>query len=282
MIKILRDYSMVVIGSILAALTISALLIPCNIGSGGVTGISLCLNHLFGLKIGLVTLLINVPLFIFGFSLLGKQFAFKSGLSVVITSVALDFFNSAFKFKPMEDMLLASIFTGVAFGICFSIIFMFGGSSGGTDILAKIISNRFKTIQLSKLLLVMDAVVYTFVAIVMGPHAVMYAIVCSFVRSKTMDAMQEGLFSSRQCIIICDNSDAITSEIQTQLGRGVTVISATGGYTNNDKKVLYVVIQKGQLGPLRSLVNSVESTAFIAVSPVNDIVGNYRNKQSLL
>lgn len=280
MIKYLKEYSVIVAGSMLLAFAASAFIIPMNLGSGGVTGIALGLNNIFGFKVGLVSLLINIPLFIFGFNLLGKKFVIKSGVSVIVSSLMLDFFNANFHFSSINDSLLGSIFCGLLIGISLSIIFMYGGSTGGLDILAKIINNKFKSIPLSKILLILDILVYLFIGAVLGPKAVMYAIVISFIRSNTMDAMQEGILASRQCIIICDNADNLVKEINSKLERGVTVLDATGGYSNSNKKLIYLVIQKTQLNSLRTLITEVDPSAFISVSPVNEILGNYRSGSS--
>lgn len=280
MINHLKEYLVIIVGSMLLALAASAFIIPMNLGSGGVTGIALGLNNIFGFKVGLVSLIINIPLFIFGFNLLGKKFALKSGISVLVSSLMLDFFNARFHFTSINDSLLGSIFCGVLIGVSLSLIFMYGGSTGGLDILAKIINSKFKNIPISKILLVLDILVYLFIGAVLGPKAVMYAIVISFIRSNTMDAMQEGILASRQCIIICDNSDNLVKEINSKLQRGVTVLDATGGYSNNNKKLIYLVIQKNQLNNLRDLINKTDPSAFIAVSPVNEILGNYRSASS--
>ena len=269
---------MLILGSVISAFAAYAFMIPCGIGSGGVTGIALCLNHLFGTKIGLMTILINVPLFIFGYKLLGRKFTIRSAFVVLLSSVLLDNMNVFLKVPVLDDKLLASIFCGVLFGVGMSLIFMAYGSTGGLDISAKIVNNKFKSLQLSQLLLVQDIIIYILVGVVMGPRSVMYAIILSFVRSKTMDAIQEGLASSRQCVIICENSDLMINEIHSRLERGVTVLDAVGAYSSNSKKFIYLVIQKNQLNTLRSIVNELEPNSFVTISPVNNIIGNFTNK----
>lgn len=276
--SIAMEYFLLALGSAILAFATYAFMIPCSIGSGGVTGVALCLNFLFGYKVGLVTILANIPLFIFGYKLLGRKFTIRSAFSVLVSSVLMDNMDLLFKVSALEDKLLASIFCGVIFGVGLSLIFMAYGSTGGLDISAKIISERFKSIQLSQVLLVQDALTYILVGVIMGPRSVMYAIIMSFVRSKTMDAIQEGLASSRQCVIICENSNLIINEIHKRLDRGVTVLDAVGGYSSNNKKFIYVVIQKNQLNTLRSIVNELEPTSFVTISPVNNIIGNYSSR----
>lgn len=275
--KIISEYCFLIVGSILLSISTSFILLPAHIGLGGITGIAISLNKLFGYKIGLASIIMNVPLFIFGFSVLGKKFVFKSMLVVIISSVMIDYLNGSFILPRIDDMILSAIFYGVLAGISMALIFMFGGSSGGTDILAKIINHKSNSINVSTLLLILDIIVYIFVGIVMGPRSVMYAIIVSYVRSKTMDAMQEGLSSSRQCIIICEKYEDIIDNITLKLVRGATLINAVGAYTNKDKKIIYIVIQKTQLRVLKRIVKGIEPEAFIAISQVNDVHGNYRN-----
>lgn len=279
MSKLIREYSFIILGSIILSIAISAFLLPSQIGSGGVTGIAMVLNRTFGFKVGLLTILLNIPLFIFGFKLIGSKFAIRSGFVVVLSSLLIDYFNSTFNFKPIDDILLSAIFCGALLGASVYLIFMSSSSTGGLDILAKIINSKFKNLQLSNILLIQDFVVYCLIAYAFGPRSVMYALISSFVRTKTIDAIQEGIASSRQCIIICENSTQMINEIGSKLVRGVTVLDAVGGYTNDKKKFIYVVIQRNQLNILRTIVKNIEPNAFVAVSPVNDILGNY--KQSL-
>lgn len=279
--QIIKDYSIIILGSIILSFSISAFLIPSQIGIGGVTGIAMVINKILGYKIGLLTIIINIPLFISGFKLLGKKFAFRSAFVVFLSSIMMDYFNSAFKFKAIDDMLLSSIFFGFLFGISVYLLLISSSSTGGLDILAKIIHNKYKNIPLSSIMMIQDVVVYSLIAYVFGVRSVMYALIASFIRTKTIDAIQEGIASSRQCIIICENAPAIINEISTKLVRGVTVLDAVGGYSNDKKKFIYVVIQRSQLNYLKNIVKDLEPNAFISVSPVNDILGNYRQSLTI-
>ncbi|WP_010237190.1 YitT family protein [Clostridium arbusti] len=276
-----KEYLMLVGGTFFYSVYVALLLNPAKIGTGGILGISLSLHNLFNFKIGITTVILNIPLFLFGFKLLGKKFAIKSGLIVLISSLLIDYIGATFHhfyIIPVSDKLTASIFCGVVSGIGMAMLFMGGGSTGGLDISAKIVKNHMKSLHLSHVLLVQDICVYIFVGIVMGPQSVLYALIMSFIRSKTIDAMQEGISSSRQCIIICNNTEEIIHEVNEKLDRSVTVLKAVGGYSHNTKNFLYVVVQKTQLNTLIVIVKNIEPTAFVTVSPVNDILGNYKQK----
>lgn len=282
-----KDYFILILGCIIFSISIAAFLIPAGIGSGGVTGIALILNYLFQFPIGITSIIINIPLFIFGYKLISKKFTFKSIIVVLFSSILIDYLS--FLLKPynlkailQNDMMLASIFCGILFGIGVALIFMAGGSSGGLDILAKIINNKFQNLSLSNLLLIQDIIIYTLVGIFLGPRSVMYAIITSFIRTKTIDTLQEGISASKQCMIICESPDEIINEIQNKLLRGITIIDAIGAYSNTHKKIIYVVIQNNQLNILKKIVKSVEPNAFVTVSSVSHILGNYRQSSRTL
>lgn len=274
--KLLKEYSFITIGCFLYGIYISVFLVPNGIGAGGLAGISMCMNYLFGTKIGVTMAILNIPLFILGFRLIGKKFTIMSAIIVFISSIFIDFLNAAFTFPVLEEKLLATIFAGVLSGIAMSLLFIGGASTGGMDISAKLIKNKFKNIDLTKILLIQDIVIYIFVAIVLGVNAAMYAIIMCFIRSKTIDAIQEGLASSRQCIIISDLSDEIVHEIQIKLARGVTLLNAEGAYTNTNKKFIYVVLQKNQLVALKKIVDNLDPNAFITVTAVSNVLGNFK------
>jgi uncharacterized membrane-anchored protein YitT (DUF2179 family) len=158
---------------------------------------------------------------------------------------------------------------------------MDGASTGGFDILAKAINSKFKYISISQIILVQDFCVYILVGAVLGIKAVLYALIMSYVRSKTIDAIQEGISSSRQCIIICDNAQEIADKINTELIRGATILEARGGYSQNNKKFAYIVIQKYQIKELKKIVRTIDPKAFIAISPVNEIFGNFSRRFSV-
>lgn len=273
-----KEVGLLILGILLFSFYVSVFLVPNEIGTGGITGISLGLNKLFKFPIGITTLVLNLPLFLFGYNLIGKQFAYRSGLVVVCSSLIIDYVNNNFQFNPLGDTLTSTLFAGVISGFAMALLFMSGSSTGGLDISGKILKNKFSSFPLTKILLAQDILVYIFVALTLGPRSVMYAIIMSFIRSKTIDAVQEGIASSRQCIIICENPDEIIEAITKELGRGVTLLNAQGCYSHTDKKFIYVVVQKVQLNTLKFLINKIDPKAFVTVSAVNDIQGNFKQK----
>lgn len=272
----LKRYSLLAIGCLLFSIYAAVLLQPNNIGTGGILGISLIINKLLKLKIGLSTLLINIPLFIVGFKLLGKDFAIKSGIIVILSSTLIDIIPTIFNVTPLKDKLTASIFCGVVSGAAMTFIFMGGGSTGGLDISGKIIKRIFPSLSLSNILLFQDICIYIIVGITLGLDYVMYALIMSFIRSKTIETIQKTFSASKQCMIICDKPKPIIKAISEKLGRGATILDAVGGYSDNSKKFIYVVVQNNELSSLKSIVSSIDNKAFITVSEVEHIHGNFK------
>ncbi|WP_461206982.1 YitT family protein [Clostridium sp. DL1XJH146] len=277
-LDILKNIGMFLVGCLLYSFYMSALLIPNNVGTGGLAGIALTLNHLFNFPVGSLLIILNIPLFIFGYKLIGKKFILKSSIFVILSSILIDLSNKFMYFPATDEKIIATIFAGVISGIAMSLLFMSGASTGGLDISAKMIKNKARNLDLTKILLTQDIIVYILVAFTMGIDSVLYAVIMSFIRTKTIDAIQEGMASSRQCIIISNKADDLVHAIQIKLGRGVTLLNAEGCYTHSTKKFIYVVVQKHQLMPLRKIVSSIDETAFVTVSPVNDILGNFKQK----
>lgn len=274
--KVVKDYFIIFLGCVVFSLALSAFLIPSQIGAGGVTGIALVINHFTGVKVGLITILVNIPLFVFGYKVIGGKFTIRSGFTVLVSSFLTDFFGTVFKFRPMDDRLLCAIVTGVLLGIAFYLLFVSNSSTGGLDISAKIIQSKFKNINLSTLLLIEDLLVYILLALTFGMETVIYAILMSYVRSKTMDIINENVTASKQCIIITDTPEKIIETINSKLIRGATILRAEGGYSKDDKMFIYVIVAKNQLADLKDIVTFSDPNAFLTVSPVNDVIGNYR------
>lgn len=272
----LKRYLLLTLGCLLFSIYAAVLLQPNDIGAGGILGISLILNKLFNFKVGLSTLLINIPLFILGFKLLGRNFAIKSGIIVIVSSILIDIIPTIFNVIPLKDKLTASIFCGVVSGAAMSFIFMGGGSTGGLDISGKILKRIFPNVHLSTILLCQDILIYVIVGITLGLEYVMYALIMSFIRSKTIETVQKTFSASKQCMIICDDPKPIIKAISEKLGRGVTILDAVGGYSHNSKKFIYVVVQTNELSSLKSIVSSIDSRAFITISEVQHIHGNFK------
>jgi uncharacterized membrane-anchored protein YitT (DUF2179 family) len=177
-------------------------------------------------------------------------------------------------------MFLATVFAGVLSGIAIGLVFAVGGSGGGGDITAKIIVYKHKDLNLSKVLLIQDIAIYVLVGIILGPTKVMYAVIMSYIRTITVDTVQDGLSSMKQCMIVCDSSKAeeIVTHIFNEVGRGATIFDGQGAYTKSSKKAIYIIVLKHELSAIKNILKNIDKTAFLTVSPVNSIQGNFKSR----
>lgn len=266
----------IITGTILQSIYVSLLLKPNEIGSGGIVGITLIINELFRTPIGMTQLVLNIPLFVLGLKYLGKRFIFMTGIVVVLSSVLIDMLPIIIPPTPLDDPLVASVFGGLVSGLGLALLLFAGASTGGLDILGKTIFINNRNLSLPKIFLTQDLIVYVLVFIVFDIKAVMYALVLSFVRSRTLLTIHKFFSAQKQCFIICEKAEEINLVIKQNLKRGVTIMDATGGYSNDSKKMLYVVVQNNEIPRLRHIVSEIDSEAFVTVSEIDSVVGNFK------
>lgn len=276
--QMLLDYVYVIIGSIFVGTAFSLFLLPNQIASGGVSGISTILNGVLGLKPSVVQWTINIPLFIIGVMILGKQY----GLKTLVGTIFLPFV--VFLTENMEpathDPLLGALFGGIGVGIGIGIIFRGRASTGGTDLVAQIV-NKFTGLSLGKCILLIDGTIVLVSAFVFSIEQGLYALIAMFLTSKTVDIVQMGLGYSKMAIIITNEEDKMRQGILKEIDRGVTKISAFGGYTQQERPMLMCVVGQTEVTKLKKFVKTIDPTAFIIVVNANEVFGEGFTKPSI-
>ena len=270
-----KDVVLIIIGTILFSIY-AGLLIPVNnIGAGGALGLSLVANKLTGIKIGTVQFLLNVPLFYIGYRYIGRKFVILTGVVISISSFLINNLPRIITPVHLGDSLVAAIFCGIISGLAMCCLLVAGASTGGTDITGKFISKKMD-FNLPTVFLIQDITIYTIVWIFFDIKYVMYALVMSFVRNQTMKGVQKFFSAYIQCTIICRNPEVMVEIINNTLHRGSTIMDVEGGYSHEKKRMIIVVIQQNEMHQLRKLVAENCPDAFITVSAVNTIVGNFK------
>ena len=270
-----KDVVLIIIGTILFSIY-AGLLIPVNnIGAGGALGLSLVANKLTGIKIGTVQFLLNVPLFYIGYRYIGRKFVILTGVVISISSFLINNLPRIVTPVHLGDSLVAAIFCGIISGLAMCCLLVAGASTGGTDITGKFISKKMD-FNLPTVFLIQDITIYTIVWIFFDIKYVMYALVMSFVRNQTMKGVQKFFSAYIQCTIICRNPEVMVELINNTLHRGSTIMDVEGGYSHEKKRMIIVVIQQNEMHQLRKLVAENCPDAFITVSAVNTIVGNFK------
>ncbi|ADY56373.1 Protein of unknown function DUF2179 [Syntrophobotulus glycolicus DSM 8271] len=268
--KVFKQSLGILIGAVIVATSINIFIISNKIADGGITGIAIILHYLFRWDTGLAIFIINIPLFMLGYKIIGRRMLLNSILGVTALSVSLKFTSQLP--AVTDNQLLASIFGGLVTGIGMGIIFRFHGSLGGTDILALILTKRI-SFSVGQILLGMDALILLCAAIIFEPEMGMFAMIYAYTAARVIDLVQVGLDYSKSVMVITDKPEQIAEDIILNLERGVTYFQAEGAYSKQDKKVVYSIVNRTQLSQLKDIIHQHDPQAFVAIGEVAEVVG---------
>ena len=270
-LQFFKEYIIVALACMVMAFNTSYFFIGNKLAQGGVSGLSLIIHYLSNIDMSYLYFALNIPLIILAYIFLGKNFLLKTLFATFVLSVFLKIFASFS--EPLEDILLAAIFGGAINGIAIGIVFYAGGSTGGIDIIAKII-NKYTGIPISRILLTTDFIVLSMVAVIFGKVIFMYTLISLVISSKIIDIIQVGIYSAKGVTIITTKEDEIRKRIMEDTGRGITLIDAKGGYTQKEIGMLYCVVGQYQLIKVKTIVKEVDPSAFMIVADVHEVIGN--------
>ncbi len=270
----IRDYALISLGAFLQALALRLFLVPASLASGGISGISQIVNHFTGFPIGLMTFLGNIPLFVIGWRYLGgRRFALRTAFAVTGFSFLTDFLV---RYLPAagitHDMTLNALYGGVISGIGFGFVYQGRATSGGSDILARIL-NRWRGISISQSYLITDALVMFLAGLAFNWERALYALVMLYISGIAAEVITQGVNVARTAMIITNKPDEVKEQILYDLVRGVTLLNARGGYTGEERTVLYCVISRTEVGRLKDLVHSVDPQAFMVIGDAYEALG---------
>ncbi len=266
-------YALVALGSALFAAGFQFFLYPNSIIVGGVSGIAMIINYLTGLPVGIMTIVLNIPLFIIAWKHFGGKFIISSLVGMLLSSLLVDIM-AVINYSPTDDMLLACLIGGAIKGFGLGIIYYAGATTGGTDIIAKFVRLRFPYINFGTIVLLTDAVIIIAFAMIFDRvEAAMYAVIAMFVVSKVIDLVLYGIDNSSVCYIISENSEQLVKDITDKLHRGVTILSGEGAYSHKDKQVLLCVIKRTQIADIRKIIRNIDENAFFIVSDAKNVFG---------
>lgn len=270
--RITWDYTQVIVGSVLVALGTNLFFVPNKVVSGGVTGISILLHYAFGTPVGLMNLAFNVPLLYVGWRWAGGlRFFVRTAVAVVVMSAVIDL-TAPYLTAPTTDRLLVICYGGLLDGFGMGLVFRGRGTTGGTDVLARV-AHRFLGLGIGQTLLAINVVIFAAAAFQFGAEAVMVALALAWVSARMLDTTQAGFAASRQAIIISNRPLAVRDTIFANLGRGVTLLEARGGFTGKPRPMLYVVVAAHEVGRLKLRVAEADPDAFVAISTAQEVLG---------
>lgn len=270
-LQFIKEYIIVALACVVMAFNINYFFVGNKLAEGGVSGLSLIIHYLSNIDVSYLYFALNIPLIILAYIFLGKNFLLKTFFATFVLSVFLKVFASFS--EPLDDILLAAIFGGAINGIAIGIVFYAGGSTGGMDIVAKIV-NKYTGIPISRILLATDFIVLSIVAVIFGKVIFMYTLISLIISSKMIDIIQVGIYSAKGVTIITTKEDEIRKRIMEDTGRGITLIDAKGGYTQKEIGMLYCVVGQYQLIKVKTIVKEVDPSAFMIVADVHEVIGN--------
>lgn len=272
--RLLKDYTIILIGSVIYAFAFDALFVPNNIAMGGFTGIAQIINCFIpSLPIGIIIIVLNVPLFILGIRLMGVKFLFSSVFAMITSSVAIDILPAFVSFRPIEDSLMVCILGGAVVGIGLGLQLLVGATTGGTELAATLLRHKLRHIQIGRICLFIDlCVIVAYAAVFRSVEDAMYAAIAMYVSSGAIDAVIYGRRMSKVACIITEHGDELSGEL---LGSdlGITEIRAKGAFSRDDKQVLICAFKPNRIAIIKRAVIEYDPNAFVIVCDAQDVYG---------
>lgn len=277
-IAISKTSAPIMLGAAVYAFGLLYFIIPNQLMEGGVTGITILLNYAFDIPIFLTTLLLNLPLFLLGWKVLGAHQIAYTGVGIGALSFFLWLFERMISagwivpFTTENDFILASLYAGVTLGAGLGIVFRFGGTTGGVDIVARILGRNFGW-SMGQIILAVDIIIIGSSLLYIPREKILYTLVAVFISSRVIDFIQEGAYAAKAFTIISDYAPQIADLITADMDRGVTLIPAIGAYSKQAKHMVYCVVSRQEIHRLSQLVKSIDPQAFVIISDVHDVHG---------
>ncbi len=263
-----------ILGSLLQALGVWCFVEPCRIAPGGASGIALLINHLSGLSVGALTLVINIPLLAASYLVLDREMTRKTVGTVLVMTLFLDYIVAPVVPQYVGDRLISSAFGGILVGAGMSLVFMHGSTTGGGDILAKLLQKRFPYLHTGYAIMLIDFVVIGASVVVFGElEAALYGIISMVCTTQTIDAILYGMNKGTMVLVASDRNQEIAQEIMIRLGRGTTFLESQGGYSRQRRQTLMCVVDRKQFYLVREIVNKWDPHAFVIASETREVYG---------
>jgi len=269
--KVLWNFCLICLGSVLVAVAINGILLPHQFVSGGFIGVTLVIHYLFpSFPLALLYFLLNVPVFVFGWTFVGRRFFLYSIVGMLIFSAAIAFIHVPL---PVHDKILSALLAGIITGIGAGMILRSSGSSGGLDIFSVILINRF-SIRIGTTILAFNVIVLTAASLLFSLDAALYTLIYIFVSSQIINIVLTGLSQRKAIFIISPKWQEISQEVLDKVGRGVTFIRGQGGYSGQDEQILYTVITLRELHRIKEIIHQIDPSAFVVVHNTLEVMGH--------
>ena len=277
-----RDYLLIIVSSLIQAVSLRLFFIPANLASGGVSGIAQLINHYTNWPIGMMVLIGNIPLFLLGWRFLGGfKFAMRTAVAIITYSLFTDLILKVPYFIEYSqilivdlkgDIFLNSLYGAIISGIGYGMVYRARGTSGGSDILARILNN-WRGIPMTQSYLIVDTAVILSAGFVFGWKEALYAMITLYVSGIVSETVLEGGGTVRTAMIVTARPDEVSNRVIEELERGVTYLEGRGGYTGNSRPVLYCVVNRAEIASLKAIVHESDPEAFMVIGVAHEALG---------
>ena len=276
--RIISRLCLITLGAFIMAIGLEMALIPNSLVDGGVTGVSIMIADLSGLKLGLFLVLFNLPFLYLGYKQIGRSFAFSTAYGIIVLSLSTVMMHHSEPFT--NDILLATIIGGILIGIGVGIAIKSGGCLDGTETLAILLSQK-TPFSVGQIILIINLFILGSAGFLYGFDRFMYSFLAYFIAFKTIDLVTVGMDESKSLIIVSDKYEKIASALMARLGRGVTILYGEGGYSKQEKKIIYCVITRLEETKVKSMISQIDSKAMVALGNVSEIQGGSFKKKNI-
>jgi len=266
-----------IIGASLYSIGLEIFLIPNNVIDGGIVGISIMISHFTNVPLGVLTFVLNLPFFIFGYKHIGKTFTLSTLFSVICYSIGVSVLHPIP--GATHDILLASVFGGIIIGLGIGIIIRTGGSTDGTEVIAIILDKRI-SFSIGQIVMFFNLFILTFAGFLFGWDRAMYSLIAYFIAVKVIDIIVEGIDESKAVMIISEQNKEIAEAIMDRLGRGLTFLDGKGGYKEVETNVIYVVVSRLEIAKVKNIVHGFDEYALMTIGNV-DVSGKKYKKKAI-
>jgi len=275
-----RKFIMIIIGAIIAAYGLEAVLIPNDVIDGGVTGISIMGAHLFDIPLGALLFVLNIPFIFIGYKQIGKTFALMSSAGIAALSISTVLMHDVKTILGPNDPLLIVLSGGMLLGVGIGIVLRNGGALDGSEILAVLLSRNIP-FSVGDIILFINAFIFLGASFIFGLESALYSVLTYYIAKNVIDIIQTGLEKSKDVRVVSAKSEEIGDAIQARLGRGVTYTKGRGGFSNEPTDILNCVINRMEENKLVSIIKDIDEGAFVVISDVSEVRGGNFKKRDI-
>lgn len=263
-------WGQIVLGCLIGALAYPWFLVPNHIAPGGLTGLATVFNYLFGWPVGTTSLLMNIPLFLIGFKAMGGGFAIRSLAATLLFSLFIDLLPLG---CLTQDPMLASVFGGALLGVGLGLILRAGATTGGTDMAARMVHKHLPYLSVGMILFAIDGIVVVLAGIYIHIEHALYAFISIYVSSMLINLVIDGPTTEKACYVITSAYEQVKTEVMAELNRGVTLLSAKGGFSGEERPILLCVVSAQEVARLKMIVRRTDDKAFVFISDAHEVLG---------